>query len=181
MRYSGNQKNEAENTTAADLLQTLSYDELRKIFKQYGEEKFSEAIAEAIVQQRRFEPISMTKQLSDIVLAVYREKLKSDKEIPWIGGLHPATKVFQALRIAVNKELEVLESVLPQAIAALASGGRLAVITFHSLEDRIVKHYFQKIQSQIKIITKKPVIASESELASNPRSRSAKLRVVEKA
>jgi 16S rRNA (cytosine1402-N4)-methyltransferase len=112
---------------------------------------------------------------------VYRTKLKSSKEVPWVGGIHPATKVFQALRIAVNKELEVLKQVLPQATRLLAPGGRLAVITFHSLEDRIVKHYFQTVSvKDFKIITKKPLSASEQELLLNPRARSAKLRVIEK-
>ena len=124
----------------------------------------------------------MTGQLVEIILQVYRKKLKTDKEVPWVGGTHPATKVFQALRIAVNKELEVLESVLPQAIDILAPGGRLAVISFHSLEDRITKHYFkkQKHKNIIKIITKKPIIAGEEELKNNVRARSAKLRVIEK-
>ena len=125
--------------------------------------------------------IDHTAPLVEIILGVYRRKLKTTKEIPWVGGIHPATKVFQALRIAVNKELEVIKQVLPEAIDALVSGGRLAVITFHSLEDRIVKQYFVKTQNKtIRIINKKPLIASEEELANNPSSRSAKLRIIEK-
>ena len=101
--------------------------------------------------------------------------------MPWIGGLHPASKVFQALRIEVNNELGVLQEVLPQGMEVLKSGGRLAVITFHSLEDRIVKHYFKKENNKsLKIINKKPIICSEEEGKNNPPSRSAKLRVIEK-
>jgi 16S rRNA (cytosine1402-N4)-methyltransferase len=117
----------------------------------------------------------------EIILSTYRKKLKTDKEIPWIGGLHPATRVFQALRMCVNDELGVIERVLPQAIDVMGSGGRLAVITFHSLEDRIVKHYLKKLANKtIRIINKKPIIPKEEELRENPRARSAKLRVVEK-
>ena len=137
-------------------------------------------IAEAVVNTRKESRIEKTKQLTEIILNVYREKLHSNKEIPWIGGIHPATKIFQALRIETNKELEVLKKVLPDAIEVLASGGRLAVITFHSLEDRIVKHLFRKNISKVKIITKKPIVAGVEELKINPRARSAKLRVVEK-
>ncbi len=166
---------------AADVVNKYALEDLVKIFKNYGEEKWSQTIAERIVETRKFSPIATTQQLAEIVLAVYREKLGSVKEIPWIGGIHPATKVFQALRIEVNQELEVLKKVLPQAIEILQSGGRLAVITFHSLEDRIVKHFFQSFQNKtIKILTKKPIIASEKELKNNPRSRSAKLRVIAK-
>ena len=117
----------------------------------------------------------------NVILDVYRKKLKTDKEVPWVGGLHPATKVFQALRIAVNDELGVIERVLPQALEILQSGGRLAVITFHSTEDSIVKHYFKSQNNKtIKIVTKKPIVGSDEEVKNNPRSRSAKLRVVEK-
>ena len=117
----------------------------------------------------------------EVVLEAYRKKLKTNKEIPWVGNLHPATKVFQALRIAVNDELGVIERVLPQAIEILESGGRLAVITFHSTEDRIVKHYFKsQIGKAIKLINNKPIICSEEENKNNLRARSAKLRVIEK-
>ncbi len=167
--------------TAADIINTADQEELVTIFKRYGEEDLSKEIASAIVEQRKSTPIEETNELVEIILNVYRSKLKSTKEIPWIGGLHPATKVFQALRIAVNHELEVLEQALPQAVAALGSGGRLAVISFHSLEDRIVKHFFQSLSSkEFKIITKKPLVASDEELAKNAPSRSAKLRVIEK-
>lgn len=166
--------------TVADILNQYSTDELYKIFHEFGEEKLSLEIAQAIVDFRKNSEIKTTGQLVEIVLQVYRQKLHTDKEVPWIGGIHPATKIFQALRIAVNKELEVLKQALPQALEILNHGGRLAVITFHSLEDRIVKQFFQKNGRVIKLVNKKPIIASEKELAENPSARSAKLRVVEK-
>ncbi|MBU0597003.1 16S rRNA (cytosine(1402)-N(4))-methyltransferase RsmH [Patescibacteria group bacterium] len=167
--------------TASEHVNYHSEDKLAEIFKQYGEEKFAKEIAKLIVETRKEDPLENVGDLVDIVLSVYRQKLKTDKEIPWVGGTHPATKVFQALRIVVNKELDVLEEALPQAVEVLEAGGRLAVISFHSLEDRIVKHYFksQKGKSLV-IITKKPIIASEEEVKNNPRARSAKLRVIEK-
>ena len=179
MRYSGNA--EVSKQTAAELIASKSEKELEYIFRLYGEEKLSQEIAVAIVNFRKTKNIETTGQLVTIILDTYRKKLGSTKEIPWIGGLHPATKIFQALRIAVNEELEVLEQILPQAIQVLAPGGRLAVITFHSLEDRIVKHYFKsKELKTVKIITKKPLVCSAEEYESNPPSRSAKLRVIEK-
>ena len=169
-----------QNPTAADLVNNLSVEELAKIFREYGEEPLASRIAEAIVKYRKRVKIETSKQLAEIVLAVYRKKLGSTQDVPWIGGTHPATKVFQALRIAVNDELDVLEKTLPQAVNILATGGRLAVISFHSLEDRIVKHFFKSQKGNVMIITKKPIVASETEIAANPRARSAKLRVVEK-
>ncbi|MFA7314450.1 MAG: 16S rRNA (cytosine(1402)-N(4))-methyltransferase RsmH [Candidatus Magasanikbacteria bacterium] len=167
--------------SATELLDLKDYEELEEIFRKYGEENLSREIAKAIVEKRKDYTIETVGDLVDIILEVYRKKLKTDKEIPWVGGLHPATKVFQALRIAVNDELGVIERVLPQAVEILQSGGRLAVITFHSTEDTIVKHYFKSQNNKtIKIITKKPVICSEQEREINPRARSAKLRVVEK-
>jgi len=178
MRY---EEGNVELQTASELLNELSKDELEKIFREFGEEKFGDAIADKIVEKRKEKEFKTTSDLVEIVLRVYREKLKSDKEIPWVGGTHPSTKVFQALRIAVNKELEVLKSVLPDAVEVLEPGGRLAVITFHSLEDRIVKHFFQSIGGKEGvIITKKPITASVEELKNNPSARSAKLRVFEK-
>lgn len=169
------------NQTAADIVHTYDEKELEKIFREYGEEKLSKEIAKAIVEKRKEIQIKTVGDLVEIILQTYRTKLKTDKEIPWIGGLHPATKSFQALRIEVNNELGVIRQALPQAVEVLASGGRLAVITFHSLEDRIVKHYFKSLPStHIRIITKKPLEASEAEYADNPPSRSAKLRVIEK-
>jgi 16S rRNA (cytosine1402-N4)-methyltransferase len=170
--------------TAADLVNTLSETELANLIYRYGEERFSRRIARAIVKAR---PIQRTSQLAQVVARATggsREKI------------HPATRTFQALRIAVNDELGALERVLPQAIAWLKPGGRLAVISFHSLEDRIVKHYFQqesrdcicppeqpvctcRHKASIHIISKKPIMPSLAEIDENPRARSSKLRVVE--
>lgn len=170
-----------ESITAADIVNSYSEDELNRIFKTYGEEKFSRDIARAIMVYRKNKKIEKTAEFTEIILQVYREKLHTEKEVPWLGGLHPATKIFQALRIEVNRELESLKKVLPQAVEALQSGGRLSVITFHSLEDRIVKQYFKSVEhKKIKLVNKKPVIATEAELKNNSKARSAKLRVVEK-
>jgi len=178
MRF--NISTENNETTAAQLIKQSSKTELVQIFKKYGEEKFSREIAGAIVEARKKFPIERTGQLNEIILDVYRTILKTEKEVPWVGGLHPATKVYQALRIAVNQELEMLKKSLPQAVEILAAKGRLAVITFHSLEDRIVKQYFQTLGPEYNLIVKKPIIAGEEELKNNPRARSAKLRIVEK-
>lgn len=176
MRYSVTEKE-----TAADIVNNGGEQELANIFKNFGEEKLSKEIAKAIIVFRKNKAIVKTGELAEIILQVYRTKLRTDKEIPWIGGLHPATKVFQALRMEVNHELDNLKQVLPQAVETLASGGRLAVITFHSLEDRIVKQYFQTIANKtIKLVNKKPISATDEEIKLNPRARSAKLRVVEK-
>ena len=178
MRYD---KSSSELKTAAELINNLNEGELNQIFRKFGEEKFSNQIAKSIVENRNREEIKTVGQLVEIVLQVYRNKLKTDKEIPWVGGIHPATKIFQALRIAVNRELEVLKKALSQSSEVLGSKGRLIVISFHSLEDRIVKQYFNSLdKNQFKIITKKPVMASTKEIKNNPRARSAKLRVVEK-
>lgn len=167
--------------TAGDVLNTYSEIELVKIFKQYGEEDLSVEIAKAIVDFRKNKKIERTSELTEIILQVYREKLHTDKEVPWVGGIHPATKVYQALRIEVNHELEALRQALPQAVEALTPGGRLAVITFHSLEDRIVKHFFQEWENKtVRLINKKPISAGDEEIKNNPSARSAKLRVVEK-
>ncbi len=171
--------------TAADLVNTLPEADLADIIYRYGEERRSRQVARAIVAAR---PIHTTRQLAEVVARV------TGSGRP---GIHPATRTFQALRIAVNRELENVESVLPQAIAALRPGGRLAVISFHSLEDRIVKHYFRRESrdcicpprqpvctcghtAQIRVLTRKPVMASAEEREQNPRARSARLRVVEK-
>ncbi len=168
--------------TAAKIINQWSIKEIEEIFRRFGEEKYSQEIAEAIDLYRNKEAIETTKQLVGIILGVYRNKLYSTKEVPWLrGNIHPATKVFQALRIVVNQELEVLKQALPQALKVLSTKGRLAVITFHSLEDRIVKQYFQSLPVEVAtIITKKPIVASEDEVVRNPRSRSAKLRILEK-
>jgi 16S rRNA (cytosine1402-N4)-methyltransferase len=166
---------------ASHVVNTYSQEDLFWILKNYGEEDLSKEIAAAIIAERKQGQIKTSKELTEIILKVYRTKLRTDKEIPWIGGIHPATKTFQALRIAVNNELEILKNVLPEAFELLTPGGRLAVISFHSLEDRIVKQFFQGLPfAKAKIITKKPITAGEEEVKDNPRARSAKLRVIEK-
>jgi len=175
--------NTTTGETAADLVNTLPEDELANLIYQYGEEPRSRRIAKAIVQAR---PIERTLPLAQLIAKVK----------PGYSRIHPATQTFQALRIAVNDELGVLARVLPQAIALLKPGGRLAVITFHSLEDRIVKQFFKQESTDclcpteqpfctcqhhatLRLITKKPITAAESEIAVNPRARSAKVRVAE--
>ncbi|MCA9888073.1 MAG: 16S rRNA (cytosine(1402)-N(4))-methyltransferase RsmH [Anaerolineae bacterium] len=171
--------------SAADLVNSWDADALADIFRRYGEEKYAGRIAREIVSRRPFE---RTQQLADVVSQAMPRRDKS--------GIHPATRVFQALRIAVNDELRVLEQTLPVAIDMLVPNGRLAVITFHSLEDRIVKQIFKDASTEIiappgmasieekeaivDLVTRKPVIPSDAEIAANPRSRSSKLRVVQK-
>ncbi|KKR48681.1 MAG: Ribosomal RNA small subunit methyltransferase H [Candidatus Magasanikbacteria bacterium GW2011_GWC2_40_17] len=160
-----------ESITAAEILNTWSEEEIGRILRIYGEEKKWRFWAEQIVERRKKKKFAIVGDLLELT----GEEKKQNR-------LHPATKIFQALRIAVNDELKNLEETLPQALEALNSNGRLAVITFHSLEDRIVKNFFQKsaLQGKIKIINKKPITASAEELKKNPRSRSAKLRIIEK-
>jgi len=165
-----------EVKTAADLLAELSEEEIADILWKYGEERFSRQIARNIVEEREKKPITTTKELENIVFHSYPKKMR-------FGRLNPSTKSFQALRIAVNRELEVLEEILEGLPDILAPGGRLAIITFHSLEDRIVKRSFNflaKEKKTVKILNKKPIKASKRELEDNKRSRSAKLRVIEK-
>lgn len=159
--------------TAADLINNLDKRRLNEIFQTYGQEKFSLAIAGAIRSARQIKPIQTTTELAEIVSEVYRKSRVYDLKI------HPATRVFQAIRIVVNSELLNLESSLPQTIELLGEHGRLAIISFHSLEDGTVKRFF-KTESRLQIITKKPIGPTESEIRENPRSRSAKLRVAEK-
>lgn len=155
---------------------------LADIIFRYGEERLSRRIARAIVQSRTTKPIKTSLELSEIIVkAVGRG---------YGGKIHPATRTFQALRIATNDELKALEQALPQAISLLKPGGRLAVVTFHSLEDRIVKDFFRDrsqkqkhgevLQPTLKLINKKVITATAEEIKLNPRARSAKLRVVEK-
>jgi len=173
------------DVTAADLVNNLPERELADLIYRYGEERKSRQVARAIVATR---PLHTTRQLTDLVVRVIgRGKTK----------IHPATRTFQALRIATNGELESVETVLPQAMAALAPGGRLAVISFHSLEDRIVKTFFRREnhdcicppkqpictcthRAVIKEISRRPIRPTEAETRLNPRSRSARLRVAEK-
>ena len=159
--------------TAADLVNGLGQKELKQLFIKLGDESGAGWIARAIVEARKRKPITSTGQLAQIV--VQAKKGGS-------GKIHPATKVFQALRIAVNDELNSLKEVLPQAWELLKPKGRLLVISFHSGEDRIVKNFFRDKEKERKgrILTKKPIQPTDQEIKENPRSRSAKLRVIEK-
>jgi len=176
---------ERQSVTAARLLDTLDQKRLVQILRDYGEEPRANQIADAIIRNR---PFRTTTQLAELVLAVYHGQR---------GKIHPATRTFQALRMATNSELERLSQGLAQAIQALRPGGRLAVISFHSLEDRLVKQFFQREsrdcvcppeqvictcghKATIRVITKGALTPSQEEIAQNPRSRSAKLRVAEK-
>ncbi|TCR61879.1 16S rRNA (cytosine1402-N4)-methyltransferase [Bosea sp. BK604] len=174
--------------SAADLVNEGEEGRLADIFYHYGEERRSRAVARAVVEARRKAPLTTTKQLADLVAGIVRAEP---------GGAHPATRVFQALRIAVNDELGELVQALHAAEAVLKPGGRLAVVTFHSLEDRIVKQFFAARSGRVpagsrhapaaavpvatfKPVTKGPVAPSEEEMRSNPRARSAKLRAAER-
>jgi len=179
----------SQDLTAAEVLNNYSEKKLAEIFRQFGEEPYARKIAEQIILFRKENKIKTTLDLVQIV-----KRVKS-RHLP--GGIHPATKVFQALRIEVNQELEVLAEALPKLVGLMPSGARLAVISFHSLEDRIVKQFFNQEslgcicpkqipvcrcnhQKSIKIINKKVVMPSGEEIRQNSRSRSAKLRVIEK-
>ena len=157
--------------TVKEILNKWTEAEIGKILREYGEERNWKKIAKAIVDYRRAKLIITTGQLVEILFSL---------RLGRHGKIHPATKTFQALRIAVNDELNALKLALPQAMEILKSGGRLAVISFHSLEDRIGKRFFQSQIKRLKIITKKPIVAGRAEKLANPRSRSAKLRVAEK-
>lgn len=166
---------------AAEIINGWNQRQLAELLEEYGEEKLAREIADSIVTERKKKPLVTTRQLADVIVGVYRKKLHSTKEVPWIGGIHPATRTFQALRIEANDELGALQRVLPQAVDILKPGGRLAVMAFHSLEDRIVKQFFKEWPDEkLKILTKKPVVASEEEIKNNSKARSAKLRVAEK-
>ncbi len=175
--------------TAADLVNNLTFEELTKILFTYGEEKYANSIVRNIIKEREIAPITTTLQLAEIIKNSVPQKVRRDG--------HPARKSFQALRIAVNHELDVLEKGLDSAFELLNSGGRLAVITFHSLEDRIVKRkmsqWYQGCicpkdfpvcvcgqKPKAKAVTRKPITANSQELTKNSRSRSAKLRICEK-
>jgi 16S rRNA (cytosine1402-N4)-methyltransferase len=164
MRYDTTQE-----LTAEAIVNSWSRDDLATILRRYGEEPRCHQVAKAIFDARRGERITTTTQLADIVSSV----------VPRFGKAHPATKTFQALRIVVNDEFGEIERGLAAAIDALKVGGRIAVISFHSLEDRLVKILF-KHSEKLQLVSKKPIVASREELRSNPRARSAKLRVAEK-
>lgn len=162
---------DSNGLTAEKIVNEYSQEEIEKILREYGEEKFSRRIAGEIIKERKIKPIKTTFQLVEVIRRATPLSYQH-------GKIHFATRTFQALRIAINGELDNLIKVLPQAIEILEKGGRLAVISFHSLEDRIVKNFFKdnKKKEVVKILTKKPVIASLEEIKNNPRSRSAKLR-----
>ncbi|KKP78097.1 MAG: 16S rRNA (cytosine(1402)-N(4))-methyltransferase [Candidatus Moranbacteria bacterium RIFOXYA12_FULL_35_19] len=177
------------NKNAKDIVNEYSEEELGKIIREYGEEKFWKNIARKIIAYRKDKKIETTKELAEIISSAIPERFKNFK-------LNPATRTFQALRIEVNKELENLEKFISQAIDRLNSGGRLAIISFHSLEDRIVKDSFRENargcicppdfpkcvcgkKPKVVIITRKPIVPTDLEVSDNPRSRSAKLRVCE--
>ena len=179
-----------QKLTAADLVNGYSQEELTRIIRDYGEEKWASRIAEFIVNYRKRKPIESTLELVEIIKAAIPAAARRT------GG-HPARRTFQALRIATNDELNQLEEMLDRVSGYLRKGGRICVISFHSLEDRIVKNKFRELawkctcppdfpvcvcgqKAELKIITRKPVTASEEELGDNPRARSAKLRVAEK-
>lgn len=175
--------------TAADLVNSADVGELSRILSLYGEEKYAYSIAKGIVRYREQKPIETTLELAEIVKENVPQKVRRDG--------HPARKTFQAIRIAVNRELETLEKGLEEAFGLLSKGGRLCVITFHSLEDRAAKQFMKdKVQGctcpkefpvcvcgnvpKAKIVTRKPILPSQEELERNPRARSAKLRILEK-
>jgi 16S rRNA (cytosine1402-N4)-methyltransferase len=155
--------------TAADVINEWDETELANIFFKYGEERLSRRIARRIVEKR---PFHTTTELAEAIASSVPAKYRH-------GRIHPATRVFQALRIAVNDELKSLEIFLNKAPNSLVPGGKIAIISFHSLEDRIVKHSF-KDAPLLKVLTKKPITAQEEEIANNPRARSAKLRIAER-
>lgn len=169
--------------TAADLIKALSEKELAKLFWELGEERSSRQYARLIVEERHKKPILTTTDLVKVLEKSLPKGFSAEKgSRPFWLKRHPATKVFQALRIAVNGELEQLKNGLPRIWKRLRKGGRLVVISFHSLEDRIVKHQFLewKRMGEANVLTKKPICAKNEEQDLNPRSRSAKLRAVEK-
>jgi 16S rRNA (cytosine1402-N4)-methyltransferase len=183
--------NTEEATTAAHLVNALSRAELERIFKEYGEERFGRRIADNIVTARQSQPIHSSSHLADLVSASIPQKTARSQKI------HPATRVFMALRIAVNRELERLEAFLEMAVGLLHPKGRLCALSFHSLEDRIVKHFFRQKargcdcppdfpkcvcnrKALLRIITKRVIRPTQAEISQNPMARSTRLRAAEK-
>lgn len=166
---------EKEVLTAYEIINYWSEEEIARILKDYGEESYFRKIAQVIVKERARKKIETTKELSELVASNLPKSFRGRR-------INPATKTFQALRIAVNDELNALSQGLEKAFEKLSSGGRIAVISFHSLEDRIVKNFFRdKAKAgEASLINKKPMIPSDEEISLNPRSRSAKLRIIEK-
>jgi 16S rRNA (cytosine1402-N4)-methyltransferase len=182
--------NQESSFSAYDIVNTYSEEEISNIIRDYGEEKFAKRIANFIIDRRKNKNIETTFELVDIIKAAIPAKARRE-------GPHPAKRTFQAIRIAVNRELEILEKTIEDGIKHLNIGGRMAIITFHSLEDRIVKNKFRDMENPctcpkgfpmcmcnkkpiIKVISRKPIESSEEEIEENPRSRSAKLRIGEK-
>ncbi len=178
--------NRSQNYSARELVNEYSEEDLRRIIYQYGEEKYARSIARAIVKNRELQHIETTMQLADIIKSAVPQSYRREK--------HPARKTFQAIRIEVNRELEAIEEVLPQAVNVLQTGGRLCVITFHSLEDRLVKQFLQRESKdcvcppglpvctcghkpRLKLVNRKALLPDDAECEINPRARSAKLRV----
>lgn len=182
--------NREDELSAYEVVNNYSEEKLFRIFVDYGEEKFSRSIARKICQKRESKPIETTFELVDIIKSAMPSKALNEKQ-------HPAKRVFQAIRIEVNQELEKLKQAVEDSILSLNDGGRLCIITFHSLEDKIVKHAYEEMEGRCtcppnfpvcvcgyksygKIINKKPITSSDEELKENPRARSAKLRVFER-
>lgn len=163
--------NPNEGISAAEMLARIDEEDLANVIYQFGEERFSRRIARAIVERRRHTPIQTAEDLADIVHRSVPGKIH--------GRVDSATRTFQALRIAVNRELEHVQAAIDTLPGCLKPGGRLEVISFHSLEDRIIKHAMRE-SMLLNVLTKKPIVASEDEIHQNPRSRSAKLRVAER-
>lgn len=176
--------------TAWDVVNKYSQKQLEDIIWNYGEDRWAKRIAEFIVEERKEQPINTTLELVSVIKKAIPKKVRME-------GAHPAKKAFQAIRIEVNRELEVLENSIKKMVGLLKPGGRLAIISFHSLEDRIVKGIFKELEKscicppelpvcrcdkkkEVKIITRKPIIPTKEEIKNNPRSRSAKLRIAEK-
>lgn len=161
--------------TAKDYINSVDLDELIEVLHELGEEPYAKRVAQAIIQARDLKPIETTFELKDIVYKIYPMHKK-------FGRIHPATKTFQALRIAVNSELTHLIKALEELPQILSPGGRMMVISFHSLEDRLVKQRWKSLEEvgSHSIITKKPIVPNETELQDNPRARSSKLRIIEK-
>ena len=166
-----------EFLTAAEIVNTYDEKDLKRIFEEYGEEKNARKIAAKIVLDRKIKNIETTKELENIVFHCYPKEHR-------YGKTNPSTRVFQALRLEVNRELEVLSNTISQLIPLLKMNGRIAIISFHSLEDRIVKNVFRDAQAlgelPVEVLTKKPILPSEEEISNNSRSRSAKLRILER-
>ncbi len=168
MRYDG----DPEKLTAKKIVNNWPEEEIARVIKKYGEERYVHKIAKAIVRERKNGEIRTADELGKIIKKAVPGRQKK--------RIHPATRTFQALRIAANRELENLKETLPQALEILEKNGRLVVISFHSLEDRIVKNFLRDNKDSLKILTKKPVRPGKRELRKNPSSRSAKLRAAAK-